>query len=1051
MGKLYPPIISGTLPAFCLNYKENEDKIININTDIKIPFQMNRGVGKDQIQGFYLKIKTVQNSRLISTLYSSDIDFKNNIVIFNYQTLVEENKLNVGQHYKMQIAYVESGSGIVGHYSTIGIIKCTTKPKLEIYGLNSEQDNLHQYNYMGIYSQRNPEREINDLAEKLYSYRFNIYESKEGLIYESDWIIHNSSQDVNAGESLCAFSFNKDLESNKRYKIKFEILTNNNLYDSVEYNLIQRQAIQPEVDFKVFADADSMIEEGGVIIRLKDADNIIRNEKLYTGSFKLLRTDEESGFTEWGEIMDFKLFKQEAPEILFIDYTVKQGIKYKYAIVQCNIYNLQSNRIESNIVQSNFEYIYLFDGERQLKIKYNPKISSFKETLLETKMDTIGNKHPFIFRNGNVAYKEFPISGLISSLSDENRLFFTFRKEKQNPNRIYEEYYRAIKVDKNKYYYYDEEWNKLYIKGGTSSKPKWLTIYEYCKLNNLSIDKGYSSSISYYIRELNPNYNPATHPISNKYKYISVKVSDHKIYYFPEVKEKLYINKEDKFIKLKDKASYNSTEKYYLQFVKTKHLDNIEIQSFANHYNFDSILTERDFKLEVLDWLNNGKPKLFRSATEGNYIVRLMNSSLTPNDQLGRILHTFNSTAYEVNGYSFENLKNNGFIIYQDPTIKTIRWKTVKLEENNINTNLIDYKTVGLRFEGMTPGDLIYINDGIKRQTGYDNEYQVGYKIVIGATGSYNLDLNSNVKITEIRIESHSPIIQGQLTYAYETAAFSSFDTIETFEVKTTPLKQFFGSYQNIINEINDIKNQLQNIYFIHAILREELDIYAQYDRNHQIAYYTRGRNGQIVFDSSEINYNQIAELGRHYIYNIYKLDGQTNEYKISERIDGYTFESIFPTEEEIEYSDKIIINGEYDEITNKIEFGTGVEIQVFNDNDFFLKETEMIKSIWTGYRILFEICHQNTITTYAIEEVKDEAEDSVYNLKREYENAIIDYKQAAGINDDKELDANSQTIKSLKDLYIKEKNIENKYKAFINALNKELENQRRIEGERVS
>jgi hypothetical protein len=87
-------------------------------------------------------------------------------------------------------------------------------------------------------------------------------------------------------------------------------------------------------------------------------------------------------------------------------------------------------------------------------------------------------------------------------------------------------------------------------------------------------------------------------------------------------------------------------------------------------------------------------------------------------------------------------------------------------------------------------------------------------------------------------------------------------------------------------------------------------------------------------------------------------LDGRTNEYKISERIDGYTFESIFPTKKEIEYSDKIIINGEYDAITNKLEFGSGLEIQVFNDNDFFLKETEMIKSIWTGYRILFEICH---------------------------------------------------------------------------------------------
>jgi hypothetical protein len=44
---------------------------------------------------------------------------------------------------------------------------------------------------------------------------------------------------------------------------------------------------------------------------------------LYTGSFKLLRADEESQFNEWGELIDFKLFKQEAPEVLFIDYTIK--------------------------------------------------------------------------------------------------------------------------------------------------------------------------------------------------------------------------------------------------------------------------------------------------------------------------------------------------------------------------------------------------------------------------------------------------------------------------------------------------------------------------------------------------------------------------------------------------------------------------------------------------------------------------------------------------------------------------------------------------------
>jgi hypothetical protein len=70
-----------------------------------------------------------------------------------------------------------------------------------------------------------------------------------------------------------------------------------------------------------------------------------------------------------------------------------------------------------------FEDCFLYDGERQLKIKYNPKISSFKETLLEAKTNTLGGQYPFIFRNGKVSYKEFPISGLISYLMDEEHLF----------------------------------------------------------------------------------------------------------------------------------------------------------------------------------------------------------------------------------------------------------------------------------------------------------------------------------------------------------------------------------------------------------------------------------------------------------------------------------------------------------------------------------------------------------------------------------------------------------------------------------------------------
>ena len=58
----------------------------------------------------------------------------------------------------------------------------------------------------------------------------------------------------------------------------------------------------------------------------------------------------------------------------------------------------------------------------------------------------------------------------------------------------------------------------------------------------------------------------------------------------------------------------------------------------------------------MLEWLNNGKPKLFRSPTEGNYMVRLMNVSLSPNDTLSRTIHSFSATGYEISPIDIQSL-----------------------------------------------------------------------------------------------------------------------------------------------------------------------------------------------------------------------------------------------------------------------------------------------------------------------------------------------------------------------------------------------------------
>jgi len=61
-------------------------------------------------------------------------------------------------------------------------------------------------------------------------------------------------------------------------------------------------------------------------------------------------------------------------------------------------------------------------------------------------------------------------------------------------------------------------------------------------------------------------------------------------------------------------------------------------------YN-DSVY-ERDFRQKVIKFLYENKVKLYKSTTEGNMLVKLMNISFTPNNTLSRHIYSFTCTAY---------------------------------------------------------------------------------------------------------------------------------------------------------------------------------------------------------------------------------------------------------------------------------------------------------------------------------------------------------------------------------------------------------------------
>lgn len=76
----------------------------------------------------------------------------------------------------------------------------------------------------------------------------------------------------------------------------------------------------------------------------------------------------------------------------------------------------------------------------------------------------------------------------------------------------------------------------------------------------------------------------------------------------------------------------------------------------------NNIFIERKFREKVEEFLNNFNYKLYKSPTEGNIIIGLLNVQLQPKQELGRMIMEFSATAYEVVDNTLENLDNYGII-----------------------------------------------------------------------------------------------------------------------------------------------------------------------------------------------------------------------------------------------------------------------------------------------------------------------------------------------------------------------------------------------------
>jgi hypothetical protein len=478
--------------------------------------------------------KNTNQSVLNPTLYPAGIKITNiqedrvNDTDMRYYITIHPDDLKEGfeinRFYKVQIrfthksatplkpeivAWLLENQSSFSEWSSVCLIRGISTPQLTLRNFEEANSNKEliftseTIQLTGNIQFNNPNGE---LAEFVDSIKVKLFKKDDGENNASSYTVpiqQNTLSSINEFN----YTFKEIPEDGVTYIIKFTYITNGGYSKSNYYTFKVIKYGIDKINATILATAEN--SEGRIKIDIKALENIKED---FVGKITIRRTSSESNFTEWEDVHNALLTESKELDYTWYDYTITSGIWYKYCVQKRNRRNDRGVVVQTKEpVMAYFEDSFLVHGGRQLKLKFDSTVSSFKYNVLESRTDTLGSQYPFIRRNGHTKYRTFPITGLITSFCDEEGLFTT------------------------------------------------------------------------------------------------------------------------------KKDIYNNTLELYERY---------NINNDINEYRDFSY--EREFRERVIDFLYENNIKLFKSPTEGNILVRLMDINLTPNQTLGRMLYSFSAVAYEM-------------------------------------------------------------------------------------------------------------------------------------------------------------------------------------------------------------------------------------------------------------------------------------------------------------------------------------------------------------------------------------------------------------------
>ena len=523
---LFPPIVASSMPAFAIgqntknsvriyytlsNYNSTQKENIKaVHVSVRRQ-SSNINVLADENQIIQKEALLQQDEDKVLNRYYIDIlssDLKDNGFEADVLYKVQLRFSSLDVQYNALAPFFIDNIQYFSEWSQVCIIKPIIPPVFYIddfhhsseddYGQKDSDQDTFTYNlaeFIGVYKP-------NKSSESLKYWRLRLLQNsftESDKAYINDYTIADSgwkeasafnyTLDETAMSFECSlmYDFSQDHTSNL-YKLFFEIQTKNGYTDSKIYSFEFQQINIDAIIGKMLPYVNN--EEGYIKL-------VFQTSESKNGNVAIRRSDSKHNFLNWQDLTNFLLFDRLVDgKLVYYDFTVESGLAYKYIIQRRDPRGRRGTPATSQVIIPEWEHAFLLedagngyiDKVKQLKLKYDFQISSYKTNISENKTDTIGSQYPFIRRNGEMYYRSFPISGTITAYMDNVELFVPKDTLYDNRKDIFVTQYKGQSyqenINKQYDYIYERKFREEVEKFLYNAKPK---LYKSTQEGNIFI------------------------------------------------------------------------------------------------------------------------------------------------------------------------------------------------------------------------------------------------------------------------------------------------------------------------------------------------------------------------------------------------------------------------------------------------------------------------------------------------------------------------------------------------------------------------------------